>query len=53
MSILKKIGEIFKPTFKDNPFVKAFMKEVDPPKDNQKEIAENTKAILEELKKGK
>ena len=51
MGILKHIGEVFKQTFLDNEFAKAFKDSYSPPKNYQKEIAQNTRKILEAQKK--
>lgn len=51
MGILKNIGEVFKQTFLDNEFAKSFKDAYKPPKNYQKEIAENTRKILEAQKK--
>jgi len=50
MGILKWFGEVFKQVFVDNvKFVKAFSDKVNPPRNYQKEIAENTKKLAEIL----
>lgn len=51
MSILKSISEIFKLAFADNGFVKSFSNVINPPKNYQKEIAENLAKIKSELQK--
>ena len=50
MGILKWFGEVFKQVFVDEvKVVKAFCEKVNPPKNYQKEIAENTKKLAELL----
>lgn len=53
MGILKHIGEIFKQTFLSNEFAKSFKDSYNPPKNYEKEIAENTRKILEAQKQGR
>lgn len=51
MSILKNLTEIFKIPFKDNSLLCAFAKSINPPRNYQKEMAENLKKIKEEITK--
>lgn len=53
MGILKNLKEIVSLAFLQNDFVKEFNNEILPKKNYQKETAENTAKILEELKRHK
>ncbi|MBP3620055.1 MAG: hypothetical protein J6J24_05315 [Clostridia bacterium] len=50
MGILKWFGQALKMTFLDNDLAKEFKNQVSPPKDYQKEAAENLDKILKELR---
>ena len=51
MSILKNISEIFKLALCENGLVKSFSNAINPPKNYQKEIAENLEKIKNEMQK--